>query len=630
MSKICDLCKTENDDDAQFCEKCGNPLVEMLEEKEQEAVAEEEAAPKAKPADLKLLAIPALLVIILVAVFVVGKFQAGGRQKAAKEVIDNYFTAIKAEQYSKAMEIALGKGLSPQAEEAFKEFVRQLTPPMPANENLIKALNDLASLGEAIDKYYHINRTYPSELEKLLPVCMEKLPPGEWGYEYDNSAENYTVFVKGKKFTSLDIPENFPAYSRLGNLQAPDRKILHGQWKVQNYEVLDVKATGKDTVQIKVVETAQFGPTNNRSENTYNLKLTGDKWMIDPDSSPINLFSLTNAFTQMEPMGGAPAPAEPPKEGEPPAEAKPPAPEPEVVKMPLGMMLLTYSKIVEDPGNLQTRKNYQYNRLQGFLNQVGLALSSYSNDHSGQYPDKLIWLVPRYIQKIPLNLAAGQDTFSPGYTVSEDKTVFTVSSQGDFYKVLGVEQGFPMFTSKYKLLLKASDIPPETEETPAPEESPEESPTPGEGENPDESPSPEVSPDESPSPGEEVSPSPGESPEAKASPEEGKDEEKSDVKDVKGKDDKKADEKSDGKKEEKKDEKKSGDKIDKKITVKDKNGKEKAVETKKAGKDEEPAKKEDKKEKSSKKESSEDKKVEKKDTKSESDKDSKKKSDKES
>ena len=524
MSRICELCKTQNDEDSQFCEKCGNPLVEEEDEKEEEEKddedeAEEEEAPKSKPQDLKLLIIPAVLVIIGAIFFLVMNMQSGNRKKEATAVVEKYMTAVKAEKYAEALQGATGIAMSAEYEKSFKEFLRQLTPDMPVNESLHKAMVDLAGIDEGMEKYFQLNRRYPSELKDLVPNYLEKLPDAPGGeYGYEKNLENYTIYVKGKAFAEAGLPENFPAFSKLDRLQTPDRKFVVGEWKVVNYQIIDVQSLSKDKVTIKVKESAKFGPSNVDQENVYTVVFQGGKWQIDPESSSIEMLSFTNAYTQMESMGSAPE-KKPEAEGEKKEEGKEEKkeePKKVIVQMPLGMALLSFSKICENPTNLKTRSQYQYRHCKKGLEKLAAGLLKYSNNHSGKFPNALLWLVPVYIDRIPLNPAAEQDTYSAGYQLDESKERYTIVSQGAYFTSLGINEGFPQYSSKYRLIEKESEIPVEPEITPEPTESPDPdaTPTPGE-EGIEGSPTPgEETPSESPSPGAEVSPAPEGSPEA--------------------------------------------------------------------------------------------------------------------
>ncbi len=498
MSRICELCKTENDDDSQFCDKCGNPLVEIKETEVDDEKPKVEVR-KVKPLDLKLLLIPLLLVIAVGAYFIMMNVQGSNREKASQQVVMEYLNAIKEGKYSKALEIATGTGLSPEQEAQFVEFISQLPPQLPINDNLDKTIANLRIIANAVKEYHRVNGKYPDDLATLAPVTIKEIPPveggGEFGYEFDSNADNFTVFVKGKSFEAVGMAENFPAYSKLADMQAPNRKYARSTWKLNGFEILEVKSINKDTARVKVKEICQFGPVTKTEEDDYNLVFRGGRWYIDVESTPLETVTLTNAFTKLTSLWKQEIPETPkdPNAPPPPPDAPPPAPpadkKPEEVKLPIGMTLLSYSKIVANPDNIKARIQYQYRMVVEAIDQIAAGLSKYSGNNAGKYPDQLTWLMPEYITKIPINPAALDDTYSSGYSVTENKDGYTIVCQGEYFKSLGIEKGYPQFSSKFKRLIEnASQIPAEVEETPEPTGTPEGYPT------PDASASPEVSP----------------------------------------------------------------------------------------------------------------------------------------
>ncbi|MCE1247980.1 MAG: hypothetical protein LWY06_15155 [Firmicutes bacterium] len=533
MSRICELCKTENDDDSQFCDKCGNPLVEIKETEVEDDKPKVEVR-KVKPLDMKLLLIPLLLVILVGAYFVVMNVQGGDREKAARQVVSDYLGAIKEGKYSKALEIATGTALSPEQENQFVEFMAQVPPPLPVNSNFIKTLGSLKIIADAVKEYRRINGKYPQDLATLAPVTIKALPAveggGEFGYEYDSNTSNFTVFVKGKTFEAVGMPENFPAYSTIGDMQTPGAKYARAVWKLNGFEIIEVKSISKDTARVKVKEVCQFGTGTKTEEDDYNLALRGGRWYIDIESSPLEVVTLTNAFTKLASIWKVEVP-ETPKDPNapppPPGEAPPPPPpdkRPDEVKLPLGMALLSYSKIIANPDNINSRVQCQYRMVVDALDKITASLARYGGNHEGKYPDKLSWLIPEYLTQIPLNPAALDDTFSMGYTVSDNKDSFTLVCQGEYFKSLGIEKGYPLYSSKFKKMIEnASQVPAEVEETPTPTGSPEGYPSPdasaSPGATPTGSPSPGVSPTGAPSPepsGSKAEPAKTASPDAKA------------------------------------------------------------------------------------------------------------------
>jgi hypothetical protein len=57
----------------------------------------------------------------------------------------------------------------------------------------------------------------------------------------------------------------------------------------------------------------------------------------------------------------------------------------------------------------------QYKQCEDNCKKIGTALEMYSTDNSGRYPEKMDYLIPAYLSKIPDCPAAGKDTYSAGY-----------------------------------------------------------------------------------------------------------------------------------------------------------------------------------------------------------------------
>jgi hypothetical protein len=71
------------------------------------------------------------------------------------------------------------------------------------------------------------------------------------------------------------------------------------------------------------------------------------------------------------------------------------------------------------------------------------ALELYNGDNGGRYPPELGFLVPLDIMNIPNCPSAGSDTYSSGYTISEERSAFTICCKG---------KNHPGFPSDYPLL----------------------------------------------------------------------------------------------------------------------------------------------------------------------------------
>lgn len=472
MSKICDLCKTENDDENQFCEKCGNPLGESAGGKVTEEKEEEPVAPSGGGMDIKfLILIPLVLILAIGGYFGYNYYQTNKKKKAAVAVVESYLTKVKEGKYKEALKESMNFDLTPKWEQAFKDFVQQILPSDSSNENLYQAKVALVKIADAIERYYYIERKFPPTLNDLTPVIMKKLPSlpcGEYGYEYDNNTENYTIYIKGNVFEKNGLQENYPAYSRKDKLQCPGEKKIFSSWQITGFEILSAEVYG-DKVWVKVKEKSKFGNINKVSEETYIVSKKGERWFISKKSIGINPTTnrLMLAFTQMESLT---APKKEPekknnkkskkkskKKGE-KEEKKPQKKKFKPPEISLGMFLAGFTKIASNDEYLKLRKMYLLRKCRGALESIGLALEAYSRDNDGKYPRSLQWLIPKYIKRIPENPAAMEDTFTQGYECSENQDVFTVYSKGDYYKDVGVPENFPQYSSLYRYISTPQDL----------------------------------------------------------------------------------------------------------------------------------------------------------------------------
>jgi hypothetical protein len=519
MARICDLCKSENDDKNQFCDKCGNPLMSLDGGQDgnvnQEAVdaflrTSTKEKPKSSGVGIIIGAV-VLLIIGLVAFITYGSMKT---KNDVKEVVASFLGSVKEAKFAKALEFTNGIPMDVSMESAFKEFLKERTPPVPINSELQAAKASLGIIGEGIEKYNYINRKYPSSLADLSPVIIEKLPAapggGEFGYEHDTAADNYTVYVKGIYFDKCGLAKDLPAFSKQGQMTSTGEKKLFGDWALKAFAITDVQVSGeKATVSVK--ETSQFGLATIEKDSQYRLKKDGTRWIIDLDSSSVDKINLELSFTQMEPLGGNSV------------EGKRRMKDNEVP--PLGMVLLTFSQIATNDA-LNLRLQFQYRKTKEAMDQINSALQRYTNGHYGNFPKSLQWLIPNYLSVIPENPTTLEDTFTNAYQVSDDFQHFTLYCDGHRFGALGYEPNFPQYTSRYRLLEKSSQIP-EPEE----EKKPEEEVEPGD----------ETKPDEEKTPGDEVKPGEEKQPDDKATPGEEKTPSEKDRNGKTTKDDKKAD-----------------------------------------------------------------------------------------
>jgi len=442
MAKICELCKTTNSDENQFCDKCGNPLGEVKPEAAQPTEHDRAKAEAAKRRTGKNLFWVAIAIVVLIGAFFGYNYMREQKLKEqATQVVINYLMEVRAGNYSKALEIATGTGLSPEWEAAFKEYMNQLTPAMGINDKLVMAKTALSVINDGMVKYEMINGRYPQKLDDLVtPQVLDALPslPGyEYGYEYDSDADNYTIFIKGNNFKLCNLPDNYPAFSKKDRLQSPGERKSFGEWKLTDYEIIDANVSG-DKVSVIVKERSQFGPTINVSDDVYEVIKKQNRWYIDPASSRIDKVAFLMGFTDMKQRS---------------EDKKSPK-----TMNSIGMMLLSFLNIAEDPKNIELRRKNQLRNCRIALDTLALALNRLYRDNNGEYPDSLQWLIPKYIDKIPDNPAAMEDTFTKGYEVSADREAFTIYAGGTYYRSIGIEDNFPLYSSFYRYVQKSSDI----------------------------------------------------------------------------------------------------------------------------------------------------------------------------
>jgi hypothetical protein len=461
MSKLCAVCEKNNPDDNLFCDGCGNPLS-----------GKNRKVPGAPMGvETKILIVISIIVIGAIGLFVNNILAAKTMREQARLVVESYLTDIKNEKYADALETATGRKISAEWEAAFREFLMQMTPTMPANEELHQAKIALTRINDGIERYHFINRRLPNSLNELTPVIMKEIPSipggGSFDYEVDHDAKNYTVFVKGNRFADNNLPENFPAYSKKALLQSPGEVKIFGQWKIKNFSINDVRVTGK-IVRVDVTETVEFGPLTATEECEYRLKKIDDRWVIDMVLPSINDMTYSLAFTQMESIEGRKIPQpEVSPSGESVKEKKEPEEKTDIVTTPnqknfkatLGSMLFSFSNLTQDPQNLTLRKQYQLRKCRESLETIGLALRRFAQSNDGNLPESLLWLIPKYIDRIPDNPASQIPDYINGYEVSDELRAFTVYSFGNHFSKIGLTENFPQFTSKHRLVNSPREIP---------------------------------------------------------------------------------------------------------------------------------------------------------------------------
>ena len=82
---------------------------------------------------------------------------------------------------------------------------------------------------------------------------------------------------------------------------------------------------------------------------------------------------------------------------------------------------------------------------QSNLRNIAVALKIYGTDHDEVYPDALSSLTPDHLKLIPTCPSVGVDTYSPGYTLNDSKTVYTVFCKGLNHSALGYGENEPYY-----------------------------------------------------------------------------------------------------------------------------------------------------------------------------------------
>jgi competence protein ComGC len=103
------------------------------------------------------------------------------------------------------------------------------------------------------------------------------------------------------------------------------------------------------------------------------------------------------------------------------------------------------------PNIIKTKVDAEYTVCSCNCKNIGESLHVYQRHHQGNYPDKLINLIPTYIDKIPSCPAAKKDTYSSSYTVfnstENNMHEYTFYCNGGNHKMI-VSGNFPKYNSK--------------------------------------------------------------------------------------------------------------------------------------------------------------------------------------
>lgn len=96
------------------------------------------------------------------------------------------------------------------------------------------------------------------------------------------------------------------------------------------------------------------------------------------------------------------------------------------------------------PNFIRARGQGQMTACKSNLKNIGTGLEMWSTDYSGEYPETLDQLTPNYLRAIPTCPAAGEDTYSAGYSRSKEK-YYEFYCGGHHHRALGVPGDYPRY-----------------------------------------------------------------------------------------------------------------------------------------------------------------------------------------
>lgn len=86
------------------------------------------------------------------------------------------------------------------------------------------------------------------------------------------------------------------------------------------------------------------------------------------------------------------------------------------------------------------------------LKDMSTALNLYSNEFGGFYPPNLTLITPSYVSSIPRCPSTSQDTYSAGYSVSDDGHSYTLCCNGQNHGDFGYGLNQPYYSSSDGLM----------------------------------------------------------------------------------------------------------------------------------------------------------------------------------
>ncbi len=100
------------------------------------------------------------------------------------------------------------------------------------------------------------------------------------------------------------------------------------------------------------------------------------------------------------------------------------------------------------PNFIRARSQGQLTACKSNMKNIGTALEMWATDYLGQYPQDLEVLAPDYLRMIPDCPAAGFDTYSSGYSVSQNRDRFQFYCDGFHHQAAGLAPDRPSYDSQ--------------------------------------------------------------------------------------------------------------------------------------------------------------------------------------
>jgi hypothetical protein len=98
------------------------------------------------------------------------------------------------------------------------------------------------------------------------------------------------------------------------------------------------------------------------------------------------------------------------------------------------------------PGIKKSQRESNLNMCLDNIKRLSIRLDDYKR-RNGRYPENLDKIVPEFFKKIPACPEAQQNTYSAGYQVNSDGTVFTLYCSGNWHKAAKIPPNFPAYRS---------------------------------------------------------------------------------------------------------------------------------------------------------------------------------------